>query len=195
TTNNGFEDYRVVDVSANGRFVLFEKKEAFALTNTEAGDEFIVVDTLTGNTRSVLAQASFALGTHALDISEDGRYVIYQEFQSGNSEHGIYEYDLQTGSRTKITAEGQLFSGNAFQSPSSVDDILSANGRYLAYDVVSSGQTQVFVQDLNNPILQPRLVSAAADGTPGNDGSVVFGISGDGRFVAFGSDADNLVPN
>src|SRR6185312_15388550 len=97
TTNNGFEDYRVVDVSANGRFVLFEKKEAFALTNTEADDEFIVVDTLTGNTRSVLAQPSFTLGTHALDISEDGRYVIYQEVQPASSEHGIYEYDLQTG--------------------------------------------------------------------------------------------------
>jgi hypothetical protein len=37
-------------------------------------------------------------------------------------------------------------------------------------------------------------VSVSTDEAQGNDGSNVLAISGDGRYVAFGSRASNLVP-
>jgi Tol biopolymer transport system component len=42
---------------------------------------------------------------------------------------------------------------------------------------------------------QITLISSASDGTPGSEVSVSPSISADGRFVAFVSAADNLVPN
>ena len=42
---------------------------------------------------------------------------------------------------------------------------------------------------------QTERVSVATDGTPGNEDSEKPDISGDGRYIAFHSDASNLVPN
>ena len=60
-----------------------------------------------------------------------------------------------------------------------------------------SQHASVYVRDMSVTSGSPiSLVNAAADGTPSDDNSQGSGtvISGDGRLVAFVSDADNLVP-
>ncbi len=61
----------------------------------------------------------------------------------------------------------------------------------IAMSALSGAQT------LTNPSFQVTRVSVASDGTQGNDDSGVFGsyISGNGRYVVFGSLATNLVAN
>src|SRR5215470_15567694 len=74
---------------------------------------------------------------------------------------------------------------------------LGADGRYVAYTASQNGHAQVFLRDTCTGApaeCRPgtALVSAAADGTPGNGDSNTPSMSSDGRFVAFSSAATNL---
>jgi Tol biopolymer transport system component len=80
--------------------------------------------------------------------------------------------------------------------------VLSANGRYVAYvstivefDNDTNGVSDVVVQDLVTG--QIFFVSVSSDEVSGNDSSSLtdsLAISADGRFIAFESNATNLVP-
>tara|TARA_B100000809_G_scaffold113046_1_gene111575 strand:+ start:72 stop:458 length:387 start_codon:yes stop_codon:yes gene_type:complete len=77
---------------------------------------------------------------------------------------------------------------------------ISADGRYVAFmsdanNLVSgdtNGDTDIFVHDRETG--QTELVSVDSDSSPGNRQSRQSSISADGRYVAFSSDANNLVP-
>jgi WD40-like Beta Propeller Repeat len=79
--------------------------------------------------------------------------------------------------------------------------VLSGNGRYLAFTSSSNiyqpaGQgTEVFLLDLTTQ--QSQIVSVSPQGESGNAFAFYdsLSISADGRYVAFASDATNLVPN
>jgi hypothetical protein len=75
---------------------------------------------------------------------------------------------------------------------------VSVDARYVAYTSAQNDHTQIFVRDTcegANAGCQPNtlLLSAASDGTPGNDDSRSPSMSSDGRYVAFSSAATNLV--
>ena len=77
---------------------------------------------------------------------------------------------------------------------------LGQDGRYVAYTAAEAGFAQIFLRDTCSGAdsgCQPRttLLSAAADGTPGNADSHTPSMSSDARFVAFSSAATNLVAN
>lgn len=77
---------------------------------------------------------------------------------------------------------------------------LSANGRFVAFDSLASdpvpGDTNakddVFVYDVQTGVVE--MVSVSSSGGQGNGWSRAPSISADGRFVAFCSEASNLVP-
>jgi hypothetical protein len=77
---------------------------------------------------------------------------------------------------------------------------ISADGRYVAFlsrasNLVSgdtNGEIDVFVHD--RLTRETTRVSVASDGTQGNGDSGPPSISADGRYVAFESEASNLVP-
>jgi Tol biopolymer transport system component len=74
---------------------------------------------------------------------------------------------------------------------------VSENGRYVAFAADRDARNPdaflaVFRYDTVTDTL--LLVSVASDGTPADDWSGEPSISADGRFVAFSSDAENLVP-
>jgi hypothetical protein len=82
--------------------------------------------------------------------------------------------------------------------------VLSANGRYLAFSYFSGGLvpndpagegTDVFLLDLTTQQIQ--MVSVSSQGENGNAFAFYdsLSISANGRYVAFASDATNLVPN
>ena len=74
---------------------------------------------------------------------------------------------------------------------------LSADGRYVAYASTQGDHSQVFVRDTcegaeSGCQSHTTLISAASDGTVGNNDSRSPSMSSDGRYIAFSSAATNL---
>ncbi len=78
---------------------------------------------------------------------------------------------------------------------------VSADGRYVAFESLATtlvpGTTtagrRIYVKDLRTGRIE--LASVAGDGTLADNQSWTASISGDGRYVAFDSEATNLAPN
>jgi hypothetical protein len=132
-------------------------------------------------------------------ICGNGRYVVFYSGASNlvagdtNGWPDIFFHDLLTG-MTQRASEGP--GGLQANGPSFYNSI-SADGRFVAF---SSNATNlipgaytfgVFVHDMLTGTNE--LMSISTGGTPGAGSSDMSSISGDGRFVAFRSNAANLV--
>src|SRR4028119_572855 len=135
-------------------------------------------------------------------ISADGRFVAFDSDASNivpgdtNNNYDIFVRDRLTNTTTRVSLDS---AGNQaksdFYSPS-----ISADGRFVAFRSYASnlvpGDTNdtddIFVRDtLTNTTTR---VSVNSAGNQGNSSSLDPSISGNGRFVAFISNATNLVP-
>lgn len=107
----------------------------------------------------------------------------------------VMRIDLPSGVRRRVS---EAFDGSGANGPSRSPTI-SASGLTVAFvsdasNLVSgdtNGVADIFVRNRDGATV---LVSAAPDGSPANGPSSQPDISDDGRFVAFTSSADNLVP-
>ena len=99
------------------------------------------------------------------------------------------------GDTTRVSVASDGAQGNGYSYHPSI----SADGRYVAFESDASnlvsgdtnGARDVFVHDRQGG--GTTRVSVASDGAQGNGGSAHPSISADGRYVAFQSDASNLV--
>ena len=106
----------------------------------------------------------------------------------------IYVKNFDTGEliRASVSFTGVEANGGSSQ-PS-----LSASGRYLVFTSAATnlvpgdtnGMSDIFLKDLQTGAI--KMVSARADGTPGNGASRSPDISADGRYVTYVSAATNL---
>ena len=136
------------------------------------------------------------------EISADGRLVAFASIASNlvagdtNGAADIFVHDRLTGATTRVS----VASGGAQASGESNEPSLSTDGRSVAFTSYSSnlvpGDTNswedVFVHD--RATKTTRRVSVDSSGIQGNNFSIEPSISGNGRFIAFRSDASNLVP-
>ncbi|MEX2158554.1 MAG: flexitail domain-containing putative surface protein [Dehalococcoidia bacterium] len=192
-------------ISADGRFVAF----ASVATNLVAGDtngtgDVFVRDRLSGTTERVSVDS---VGTqsngfsYAAAISADGRFVAFWSDATNlvagdtNGVADAFVRDRQTGTTERVSVDNAGTEGNAFSHPTSI----SADGRFVAFwsyatNLVASdtnGVADALVRDRQSGTTERVSVDSA--GNQGNNDSAPKGISADGRFVAFGSDASNLV--
>jgi Tol biopolymer transport system component len=135
-------------------------------------------------------------------ISADGRYIAFASAASNlvqgdaNGVPDVFVRDRQTNATTLVSLASDGTPGNdASEWPS-----ISADGRYVAFSSYASnlvpgdtnGDWDMFVRDLRTNAT--TRVSIASDGTQGNaNSSNSPSISADGRYVAFPSNASNLV--
>jgi Tol biopolymer transport system component len=167
-------------LSADGRRLAFSALERA----TGERSEVFVRDLRSGRTRRVSAP-----GEEAWEpvLSARGTVVAYTAAGAGGESHVVVR-DLARGRATAIASPAG--SGLAFE-PS-----LSSSGRRVAFVARPGGtrQTQVFVHDL--ALRRTQLVSRADGraGPPGMGSASHPAISGDGRRVAFTSEAWNLSP-
>jgi Tol biopolymer transport system component len=160
----------------------------------------LCVDRLTGETTrvSVSSDGTQANGgcvewntvlTFGPAISADGRYVAF------NSAGDIFVYDRLTGETTRvsISSDGTQANGGSWLSA------ISADGRYVAFvsdatnlvEGVINGYENIYVHD--RVMGKTTLVSVSIDMMGGYDSVWGSSISADGRYMAFGSSAGNLV--
>lgn len=193
-------------ISADGRFVAFQ---SFA-SNLAAGDTNGLPDVFVHDraTRTTSQTSIASDGTEGDDqsfgarLSEDGRFVVFESAASNlvpgdlNGTLDLFVHDRSTGAteRVSVASDGsEAILGAARAS-------ISGDGRLVAFDSPSpdlvpwdlNGRTDVFVHDRLTH--ETRLASLASDGTGGNGNSVFPSLSADGRYVAFYSQATNLVP-
>jgi len=135
-------------------------------------------------------------------ISRDGRYIVFESKANNlvsddtNDASDIFVYDRLTGKivRASISSEG-VEGNNDSTNPS-----ISANGQFITFDswadnLVSDDTNHIkdiFVHDLTTG--QTIRVNLCPCGSEANAPSSRPVISGDGRFVAYESDATNLIP-
>lgn len=141
--------------------------------------------------------------SYASSISADGSCVAFTS--DANNLHpedpdyasDVFVYDRQTGTTTLVSKSSTGVKGNG----DSFLGVLSADGRYVAFGSRATnlipgdaGGTfpDIFLHDRQTGAT--TLVSRSSTGVQGNEWSYLHEISADGRFVAFASDADNLVP-
>lgn len=138
--------------------------------------------------------ATAADESYSPSVSTNGRWVAFtSEARLRPSDtddlNDIYLLDRRTGGLTHLLADANSHVNNPH---------LSGDGRFVAFQTLATNilgepgfDYDVFVLDRTNGTLD--LVSEAAAGGAANRESDVYGISDDGRFVAYTSTADNLV--
>ncbi|MEG4404587.1 calcium-binding protein [Microcoleus sp. MON2_D5] len=208
-------------ISTDGRFVAFDS-DATNLVPGDTNDnaDIFLRDTLTNTTTRVSvdsagnqADTELYKGSGFPSISADGRFVAFYsasaDFVPGdtNATYDIFVRDTLTNTTTRVSLDSAGNQGNdtsvsigSISISGSFSPSISADGRFVAFHSYSSnlvpGDTNdtydIFVRDtLTNTTT--RLSVDSAD-NQANGGSGTPSISGDGRFVAFNSDATNLVP-
>jgi Tol biopolymer transport system component len=202
---NGRSDGRPA-ISRDGRFVAFGSSAANLVPgDTNGRGDVFVHDRQSRTTTRVSVDGSGAQANEQSwrpAISADGRLVAFASRASNlvagdtNGAADIFVHDRLTRATTRVSVS----SGGAQGTGESADPSLSADGRSVAFVSFSSnlvpGDTNrwedVFVHD--RATRTTRRVSVGSAGTQGNSFSIEPSISGDGSFIAFRSDASNLVP-
>jgi len=194
-------------ISADGRYVAFSS----LATNLVSGDtnsrtDVFVHDRVTGATERVSVATGGVQGNHHSlnpSISADGRYVAFWSWATNlvagdtNGGFDVFVHDRATGITERVSVATGGGQGQGFSQ--SFTHSISADGRYVAFQsnatnlvpVDTNGAPDVFVRDRLTGTTER--VSVAGGGSQGNGYSQQASISADGRYVAFNSDATNLV--
>jgi Tol biopolymer transport system component len=145
-------------------------------------------------------------------LSADGRFVVFQSDASNlvrgdtNRTNDVFVRDRRAGTTELVSISSAGVQGN----DTSAEPTISADGRFIAFSSRATNLVPGAADgarlsreppgNRNNVFIRDRLkgttrrISVSPAGAPGNDNSATPAISADGRFVAFLSDASNLVP-
>jgi len=205
-------------ISADGRYVAFHSSATTLVSGDTNGIRDVFVhDRETGFTERVSISSGGVQGTGdslSPAISSDGHYVAFQSFAANlvvgdtNAAPDILVRDRQASTTERVS----LSSAEDEANGGSWSPALSADGRYVAFQSFASNLVSGDTNNLCQTDPDPELdncedvfvrdwqagnntrVSLATGGTQGNGGSGGWlAISSNGRYVAFTSDATNLV--
>ena len=200
-------------ISSDGRYVVFYSNASNLVNDDNNGyTDVFVYDRQTDQTELVSVSSDGTQGntnTFSRSISGNGRFVAYASHASNlvaddlNGKEDIFIHDLETGITELISVASDGTQGNDNSGSPSI----SFDGRYVAFnsysgnlvdndtnDYCNYGVTckDVFVRDRQSGTTER--ISISSNGAEGNDYSSDPRISIDGRYIAFGSKASNLVP-
>ena len=194
--------------SADGRIVAFTSDA----TNLVAGDgngmtDVFVHDRTTGVTERVSVDSAGAEGdanSFSVAMSADGALVAFGSSATNlvagdtNAVNDVFVHDRTTGTteRDSVRSSGVEGNGSSFAPAISADGLVVAFASDATNLIASdaNGVTDVFVHDRTTGAT--KRVSISTGGAAGNKASGASNgpaLSADGQFVAFDSDATNLV--
>jgi Tol biopolymer transport system component len=207
TPANGVSDSPVI--SANGQFVVFTSTGTNLVNNSLAGSCHVYVRDLQAGVTQILDTDTNGVGvgveaTTVPAVSADGSLVAFDSANllpdNRHLVHDVFTRNVPSAVTTLISAANLALPS---QTPDGISGFttfsVSSNGQFVAFysdaDNLVAGDTNgfrdVFVRDLVAGT--NYLVSVNTNGTAGDCLSTDPAISGDGRYVAFTSSADNLV--
>ena len=192
-------------ISADGRYVTFHSRADNLVANdTNYGEDVFLKDTKTGVTTRVSTSSAGGQSNHmsyVKAISADGRFVAFDSLADNlvtgdtNGTLDAFIKDTITGVTTRVSTS----SSGGQSSGGSYVHAISADGRFVTFasdasNLVSgdnNGARDIFVKDTLTGVT--TLVSTSSSGQQGVGAPVSASISADGRYIAFASDATNLV--
>ncbi|OQX59363.1 MAG: hypothetical protein B5M52_03630, partial [Helicobacteraceae bacterium 4484_230] len=195
-------------ISADGRYVAFESYASnLVLNDNNKAEDIFVRDRDTNITERTSVNSGgteegngYSFGP---SISADGRYVAFESSASNlvsddtNNKRDIFVYDRVAGTTERVSVGAGGVEGNSYSEHPSI----SANGRYVAFESYASNLVADDTNDRIDIFVYDRISSAMGRINSGNEMTEMGynrpfpSISADGRYVAFNSDASNLVPN
>lgn len=199
-----------VTLSGNGRYVAFHSSATDLVPGfsgfPDEPENVYLRDRATGTTTLVSAADTDSPGNSDSvrpAISRDGRYVTYVSYASDlvandlNGHQDVFRWDRVTGTTIRISETN----GGAGANADSYDPSISADGDRIAYSTDASnidtdddnGVSDIYVWDSTTDA--STRVSTSSFGSAGNGTSMGAWISDNGAYVAFGSNASNLVFN
>jgi Tol biopolymer transport system component len=211
----GDNDSVLAAVSADGRFVAFVSLASTLVAgDTNGTSDVFVRDRVAGTTErvSVDGRGRQATGGDAggvLDtnwgapaISADGRYVAFASSATNlvkgdrNRVADVFVRDRVAGTTERVSVASRKVEANGESSQPAI----SGDGRFVAFASFADNlvptdtnfTSDVFVVDRTGG--GPQRVSVSTTGAQGENRSEQPSISADGRFVAFMSSSDALVP-
>jgi len=195
-------------ISADGRYVAFVSDAQNLGNDNDVYFDVFVHDRVTGETTRASVDSSGNRANNSsgnLTISADGRFVAFDSLASNlveNDTNGLFSevfvHDRQTGITTRVSVASDGTQSNGISGQPSI----SADGRFVVFyseadnlvpdDIPGSNYRDIFVHDRLTGTTSR--ISVASDGTQANGNSDDYpSISADGSFVAFQSEATNLV--
>lgn len=198
----------IVAISGDGRYVAFESVANNLVSGDTNGQRDIfrrdrqTCTTIRISVTNAGGQSSGGISTLPA-VSGDGRYVAFTSTANNlvgsdtNNQEDVFVRDTvaNTTIRVSISTGGTQANG-----PSSYATI-SSDGRYVAFESTASnlvtgdnnGLSDIFVRDIvTNTTTRVSVTNSGGAQASGGD-SYDPAISGNGRYVAFASYADNLV--
>jgi Tol biopolymer transport system component len=140
--------------------------------------------------------------SYAPAISGDGQYIVFESLandlvDNDTSGRDIFLHDRINGSTIRVSVASNGEAGSADSLASDISD----DGRYVVFEslatnllgpgVDTNGVRDIFLHDrVSSSTIR---VSVDSDGNPGSGHSYEPAISGDGRYVVFESEANDLV--
>ena len=207
--SNGVQSNGVQDspkISADGQHIAFSSNATNLVPDDTNGvSDVFVHDMQTGITKRASVTS---IGAQANSVSDggvssgDGRYIAFRSYATNlvsgdtNGLADIFIHDMQSGITTRVSVASDGTQANDVSNLPSI----SADGRYIAFvsyatnlvPIDTSSSPEVFVHDLQTGFT--TRIAVDPNGLEGNAYSSNPSISGDGRYIAFYSDATNLVP-
>jgi Tol biopolymer transport system component len=197
-------------ISRDGRYAVFVSQAGLDPVDQDGMLDTYLRDRVLGTTTLVSIDVGGQPGFYDAwqpAISGDGRFVVFYSADPryvANDTNGLDAIvrDMQTGTFERVSVDSfgaQVTYVGPIQAQLVGYPSISYDGRFVAFETAYQklvpGDTgikpDVFVHDRSNHVTQ--LVSRGTGGGPANDGSARGAISADGTFVAFQSDASDLV--
>jgi Tol biopolymer transport system component len=197
-------------ISANGRHVAwFSRATNLVPDDTNGRDDVFVHDRETGITERVSVNSAGGQsigGGSAPSISSNGRYVAFfsdsPNLVADDTNHAgdVFVHDRVTGMTERVSVNSAGEEGHSFLGSDRAN--ISANGRYVAFrsgffDLVpddTNDLSDIFVHDRATGTTERISVDTEGNESHGGLGSWESAISAKGRYVAFNSEATDLVP-
>ena len=189
-------------ISPDGRFVVFKSLASDLVAGDSNGkNDLFLHDRNTGQTDCLSLSPSGQIANAASarpDLSADGRYVIFKSFASNlvagdtNGKWDAFLFDREQGALRRVPESVQ---GNGH----TIRPVISADGQWVAFESEASnlvpgdtqGHADIFLVALASGVI--TRVSLGQNGAEANGPSGFPAISADGRWIAFQSEATNLV--
>lgn len=192
-------------LSADGRFVIFTSSANNLVPGSQTPTlDVFVHDRQTATTARVSVNSAGEAAQGESDggvLSADGRIVVFTSEAANlapddtNGKGDVFVHDRQTGLTTRVSVDSAGIQANQ----DSFYPTLSADGRFVAFVTAANlvpgdngNAIDVFIHDRQTGLT--KRASVTSTNTPANGTSSWPSLSANGRFIAFGSDATNLIP-